>query len=527
MEYKIIIADDEADTREGIVSRIDWKSLGYSQAIEAENGQDALEKAELEKVDVVLTDIKMPFMDGLEMSRRLALLCPGVKVVVLSGFDEFEYAQEAIRLNVVEYVLKPVNVAELSEVLRRVKDILDGEINQKRNIEGLRESYRMALPLMRERFLTELMWGAVPGSQIEAQVAKFGLEMREGDVRVVVAFECEKNPKAAPVVSWELVPLSIKQLVEERLERRCRHEVFISSSAIIAVTAWDNPDPIAELASVADDICAWCAKALNVTVTAGIGRSRRKLDEIHESFQEARSALEYKVVAGGGKAIYIQDMEMLKISQAAFGAREEESLLYAIKFGGDRAIINCIDELLEKAKELGGWQRKAHILSLLSVLCRIVEKHGLEEATDEDLGSFMASIGDFGEGTRERLCRICLKLGASLSAQRETVPKFLVEKAKVFIAEHFSDRDLSVERVCEHLHVSSSYFSTIFRHETGESYVKHLTGLRMAKAVELLGQSGMKTYEVARLSGYDEPNYFSYVFKKWFGVSPTRYRSGS
>jgi two-component system response regulator YesN len=522
--YKIMIVDDEADAREGIVHRIDWGKLGFDAVIEAENGQDALEKAESLKMDVILTDIKMPFLDGLEMSRRITLLYPAVKIVLLSGFDDFKYAQEAIRLNVVEYVLKPVNVAEITQVLMRVKKLLDDGIAQRLNMRMLMESYSQALPLMRERFLTELLWGAVTDEQIAAQMEKCGLGIGDAPFRVVATFEAEKNPQATSVVSWDLVPVSIKQMLEEQLEKRCKHAVFISSAYIIAVTAWENPNPIGVLASVANDICARCAKYLNATVTAGIGRSREKISGVHESFLEARSALEYKVVAGGGKAICIQDMEMVRINHEAFGARDEERLLYAVKFGGESEICECIDSLLGQAKELGSWQRKAHMLSLLSVICRIMENHGLDEDEDGEWSKLMASLGDPGDGMRDSLRGICLRLSGSLSVQRETVPKQLTEKAKAFIASHYAEHDLSVERVCEHLHVSQSYFFTIFKQETGETFVRHLTGLRMAKACELLGQS-WKTYEVARLVGYEDANYFSYMFKKWFGMSPTRYRA--
>ncbi|MDR1537357.1 MAG: response regulator [Clostridiales bacterium] len=527
--YKVMVVDDEADAREGIARRIDWASLGFDAAIEAENGQDALEKAESCSIDVVLTDIKMPFMDGLEMSRRLIQLYPGLKIIMLSGFDEFEYAKEAIKLNVVEYVLKPVNVAELTEVFARVKKLLDDATAQQRNIDYLRQNYKNSLPLMRTRFLTELLWGAVKEKDIEPQLQEYGISVGEEQRIAVAAFSAEKMPKTNPVVSWDLISVSIQKMIEEQMEGRCKSVVFTSSSDIIAITAWASSNPISELLSIADEICARCARVLNVSVTAGVGRCYSLMREVHESFVEARAALEYKIIAGAGRAIYIRDMERMRQEKAAPGAQEEEQLLFAVKFGNSQEITECAEILAEKARDMGEWRRQAYMLSLFSVIYRIIDRYELYEEPGIKglMEKFMSSQDKWRswEWMGGWMEEICLQVRESLNAERESVPKNLVEKAKLFIGEHYSEHELSVDRLCEHLHLSQSYFSTIFRQETGASYVQYLTELRMNKAQELLRQTNGKTYEIARLVGYEEPNYFSYVFKKWFGISPTRYRS--
>ena len=157
--YKIMIVDDEAEVRQAIARKIDWRAVGFEIVADAENGRDALEKAETLDLDVVLTDIKMPFMDGLELGAELSRRKPNLKLIVFSGFDEFEYAKEAIKLIVVEYVLKPVNAAELTAILDRVRKVLDEEIEQRRNISQLTQAYQESLPLLREKFLQDLMRG--------------------------------------------------------------------------------------------------------------------------------------------------------------------------------------------------------------------------------------------------------------------------------------------------------------------------------------------------------------------------------
>ena len=166
--YRVLLVDDEEDIREGISRKMDWLGLGFSLVGEAANGQDALELAESLRPDVILTDIKMPFMDGLELCRILTDRLPAARFVVFSGFDAFEYAKQAIQMNVVEYILKPINADELSAVLRRLKDQLDRERAERRNVELLRSRYMENLPVLRELFYANLLDGRIePGTERE------------------------------------------------------------------------------------------------------------------------------------------------------------------------------------------------------------------------------------------------------------------------------------------------------------------------------------------------------------------------
>jgi two-component system response regulator YesN len=234
--YKIMIVDDEVEVREGIVRRIDWGALGFEIVAEAENGQEALEKAESLELDVVLTDIKMPFIDGLTFGTHLQRLQPSAKLIIFTGFDKFEYAKEAIKLNVIEYVLKPVNAEELSQVLMRVKSTLDSELAQRRNIEMLTEVYQKSFPLMRDHFLSELLLGTVSEQEIEAQLVHFNIPIQKAKHKVAAVFELDHKGAETPAVNRELLPISLKQLVDDRLgdagrNRLCGTERFGRRSA--------------------------------------------------------------------------------------------------------------------------------------------------------------------------------------------------------------------------------------------------------------------------------------------------------
>ena len=225
--YRVLLVDDEEDIREGISRKMDWLGLGFSLVGEAANGQDALELAETLRPDVILTDIKMPFMDGLELCRILTDRLPASRFVVFSGFDAFEYAKQAIQMNVVEYILKPINADELSAVLRRLKEELDRERAERRNMELLRSRYTENLPILRELFYTNLLDGRIePGTERE-RAARLDIDLQGEEWAVGLAYIGSDRRDA-------LSTLSVQKLLEESLTAdRCRLTLYNDWVAVI------------------------------------------------------------------------------------------------------------------------------------------------------------------------------------------------------------------------------------------------------------------------------------------------------
>lgn len=532
--YRIILVDDEEEVRKSIIKKINWEDAGFSVVGDAENGEDALEKIENLEPDVVLTDIKMPYMDGLTLTEKIRQKYPSMKVLIFSGFDDFEYAKRAIKLNVTEYILKPVNVEELTLILKRIKHNLDEEIEQKRNVNLLRESYRNSLPIIREHFLNDMIQGNVLPDVVEEKMTEYNLPVTGARKWVVAAISMETEVHMEQKTlslheEQELIPISVKQLVREKLREYCRFVLFQASSELIVLAAIDMANSQTGLIDVLGDICKETKRILEVPITIGIGHSCTELQFISHSYHSALNALGYKAIIGSGSTIYINDVEPIHDGKLLFDSKEESELIAAIKFGPKEKIGEVVQGIIGKMDEakVHVRQYQVYCLSVMNCIIRLTQQYDLDiPETLSAEGSFL----DLSKTVQRRdefyqwLLESASGINEAINEERDNTTKTIINKAKQYIMDNYQNPDLSVEMICRQLHMSPAYFSTVFKKETGQAYIAYLTEVRLNKAVELLNTTDDKTYIIASKVGYQEQNYFSYVFKKRFGISPTKYR---
>lgn len=534
--YSIILVDDEEEVRKSIIKQIDWESAGFQVVGDAENGEDALEKIEVLEPDVVLTDIRMPYMDGLTLAEKIRQRYPSTKVVIFSGYDDFEYAQKAIKLNVTEYILKPVNVEELTSILKRIKSNLDEEIEEKRNVSRLRENYRKSLPIIREQFFNDMVHRRLADDLIESKLREYDIPITGARKWIIAAIDVEKSDdRSKKTLSLheeeELIPISVMQIVREKLKSYCRFSLFQSTAeaGMVVIAALDDDNTTTGLIDVLGDICKETKRILEVPVTIGIGHSVTGLSKIAGSYQSAVEALGYKAVVGSGITIYINDMEPVGSGKLEFDNSDESDFISAVKFGPDEkieAVMVRISGKLESAR-VHYRQQQVYVFGVLNTVIQMIQQYdlNLEEILGGELG-YLSVIDklqkreEFGEW----LLKTARKMNQAINQERDMTTRQVIQQAKQYIMDNYQNPDLSVEMICRHLHMSPAYFSTMFKKETGQAYIAYLTEIRLNKAVELLNKTDDKTYVIASKVGYQEQNYFSYVFKKKFGVSPTKFR---
>ena len=311
--------------------------------------------------------------------------------------------------------------------------------------------------------------------------------------------------------------------MDERMNGSCAGGTgaFIDQMAMLLNVTTDELDRLSLLAR----------SYLGTHLVAGVGLACQGPEELHRCVEGARSALDYRALTGGGRVIYIGDLEPQSSAVLSFEEEDQRALSAAVKLGTPEQVERVVRGLMERLSQTGLSLSQCHLFLLEVVTClvRLTRSGGV--AVEKVFGSNFTgavSISDFSslEELGRWLGERCLKLHDLLGRQRTDSAWRLVEQAKEYIAGHYTDERLSVESLCAHIHLSPTYFSTLFKREVGMSFTAYVTQVRMDEAARLLRESDEKTYRIAERTGYSDPNYFSYVFKRRYGVSPSKFRSG-
>lgn len=527
-KYTVLLVDDEEEVIRVIMKKMDWEGLGFSVIGYANNGVRALEMIEEFQPDVVMTDIRMPYMDGMELANRVKAEFPAAKLLIFTGFDEFEYAREAVHLEVEEYILKPVNAVELTSVFTQLKRKMDQEISEKRNVEILQKYYIESLPLLQANFYSSLVEGGITRDKLAKYLSDYQLSFTGPYYCCLVIHTSSRQiPEDMNLL---LLSTSVQKQAEERLGEKWRAKCFAYLRNTILIVELEKENKVSELTDECDKFCRYTRRMLGADVTVGIGQVCDNILDLSRSYSSARDALSYRVIYGTARAINIKEISPQRMAKPGLTNDAELSNLFKmIRVSSEEEIIEAVNRCLENISFSAESLQHHHIaiMELVSALYRFSANQDIVvEEFFGDTGKLYRRLADMEpEELRAWLTHISLSLHHKLSSERSRSTRSLVEKAKEYIHNNYADQELSLDAICEVLGVSNSYFSTIFKKETGNSFIGYLTDYRMERASRQMIETNDKSYIIAKNVGYADPNYFSYVFKRKFGVSPSKYRT--
>ncbi|MBT2764694.1 response regulator [Paenibacillus sp. ISL-20] len=539
--YKVLLVDDEADVREGLVQEIQWGACGFTIEGTAENGREAMELAERLEPDVVITDISMPFQDGLQLASWLREFQPLCKIVILTGYDEFDYARQAITLSVDEYLLKPFSGESFTELLGKIKDKIDMEVTEREDVRQLKEHYRTSLPLLRESFLASLLTRKLPRSIIEEKTRNYGLSLNGGSylAAVMALYPASVDKEHTSSTSLrhsgdlDLMLHAMLNIAKELLDPEFLVSVFIYQDSIVLLITNDESENEAwfsEQQVTLDRLLKSILHYLKLPVTIGVGSMVRNLSDLKYSYQDALLALDYRLILGAEKVIFIDDVERPRPEGVRLDELKEQALIRSLKLGTEEelteAISHIFDELMGASCTIQDVQ--VYLLEVVTAILRSAQESGIEIEALFGAGSQLhAEIFKFSglQEAKAWLQDVCLTIRKHIASSRQHAYKDIVEKALQYTREHYGDSELSLQKLCVQLHISTGYFSAVFKREVKMTYVQYLMQLRMETAKELLRSSELKAFEIAERIGFADPNYFSFCFKKQVGISPKEYRT--
>lgn len=533
--YKVIFAEDEEPLRKAICQVIDWEKLGFQLVCEAGDGQEAYEMIQQEKPDVLLTDIYMPLMDGLELAKKVRKSNRSMKIVILTGYDKFEYAKQALEMSVNYYILKPTTPAEFSEVLVKIKEELDQEITAKRNIEQYKMKYEESLIVLRERALLNLITNShrkIHG--LNQNLQKLGIELDAKSF--VVAIAVIENKEEIAKVYWEndlyLLDFAIYNVCKECLLEYDQELILIGQEDDFVVIFKENmvcenrfEDYCVE---IMNDLRNNIQRIFNMELSVGIGDKYEQIEEITYSYKDALTALEYRPLEGMGKIIVRLDVERKESLMTQKLDDLLKKLEHFIKTGDMNAVIHQLEYIFSFIKH-ANITLNDFKTALLKMTVTIYSVYNEMVDIDEDQPMEFHDFNEVFEKEnieeiKSYYIQLCERLLKKIEDLRDNDQVNLVKRAINFILKNYSNKDLDIQFICENLHISASYFCKLFKIQTKVTIVEFITRIRLEKSKELLKTSPMKVFEISQQVGYEDQHYFSYNFRKQTGMTPTEYR---
>ena len=527
--YKTLIADDEGTVIEALTFIIEKNFPNCCSLQTAKSGRDAIEIAEHFHPDLIFMDIKMPGINGIEAMKEIKSINPATIFIVLSAYDKFDYARDAMKLGAMCYLNKPLKKDEIVQTIKEAMKQVD-QIRERRSHDlKVREKLEIVVPIIENGFVYNMIFEKNHGNDVE-EFRKL-LEIKEESGFAMVLRFCERSREEK---GENTVGISIRMNTQYGKLREIIKDFFQCAVGammgnMIAVyvpfpmiASKEEYEKRVEIVETARKMCHELGRKLDAHFQAAIG-SVYEMANAYESYHEAVRSMEY----AKGTVIHCRDLPFHK-NVTSYPILLEKELFDAIEDGNPQ-LAEC------KAEDLLVWMRREYQNLTKEVRMKVLElvlrAENLEYENNGNVDRFRARGGyldqiikaqDYEELKHwflEKIRNVCYKM----KEEKEELAVDLIRTAKEYIQRHFT-QDLSLDEVSEKVQISPYYFSKLFKKETGENFIEYLTKVRIEKAKKLLRESQMTMKEISNAVGYSNPNYFSHTFKKNVGVSPSEYK---
>lgn len=528
--YKILLVDDEQIIRDGISRNIQWEELGLELIGTCGHGVEALEKVKEVHPDIVLTDICMPFMDGIELSEEILSMHPTTKVVVLTGHDKFEYVQQAIKLKVNDFLLKPIMPRELTVILKKLVSELDYEKEKHENLKKLEEDLKHMLPLRQERFLNRLVSKPMNEKEYIEKQPMF-LKYIKAHMAVAVIDLAINDKRQMTFEEQEVHLLGIKEICDSVFSQSPGLYAFErNSERVVLIFSSDSLETLEEIIALSTDkIISMNLKHQHVNVIIGVGSIVNHYKHLSISYQDAKDALDYELIDKKKSVINISDIKNTSISDRTNYKMIMQGIEGTLKTGTIEDIEGSIDSLFDELPKfcMNINDYYIHVQNYVMTLIQILDDQGVDYKSLFDKRNPFTCVFDFKDSHRLKdwLLKLCHEVNKALTNKRESYQEIQANKARDYIHEHYHENDLSLKMICKAVGMSTSYFSAIFKEMYSMTFVEYLTHHRIERAKAMMKSTDKKNYEVAEAVGFNDPHYFSLIFKKYTGMTSTEYRA--
>ena len=530
----IMIADDEQLERQALRYIIDKNCSELHIVGETGDGTSAIRIASTQKPDIILMDIRMPEINGLEAAKVIRELLPDTVIIILTAFDEFNFAKQALSVGAVEYLLKPVRPAELVNTLTSVLARV-GQLKQKQLEEDrLRKDLEEARPFIKMSFVYDLVSGNIADlTHLKERALLLGMTAPPCAVLLADIVDFRQITRSEPEINKQLMKQNLYSVICSAVDSETLITPFYGNDILILLGARTGdsgtPREKGEILELARHIKREVNDRLGIGLTIGAGRSYRNPLDVPKSYQEAQQALRQRFYRGGNQVIHVEDFPHLDTAAFHYPFQYERNLLDKVRCGDRKQAKEAMRRLLEEifAEQANISVVKAGILELLIVLSRAAVEGGasLEQLTLLNVNCInqLMDAGDSQQVTWWLLDTLDQFMDNMLESQ-STMNARVINKACDYIEKN-CHKNLSLEEVAQTVHLSPFYFSRLFKTEQGSNFVEFLTKSRINRAKRLLQNPERTVARIALEAGYQDPSYFCRVFRQEVGLTPNQYRN--
>lgn len=517
---KLFVADDEEIIRSGIRNTIEKLSNRFVVSGEAGDGEMALPLIQELKPDILIADVRMPFMDGLDLSAMVKKAMPWVHIIIISGHDEFKYAQKAVSVGVDAYILKPINSARLLEVLAEVGDRIENEKKAYLDIEESLKRDELETTILREHFLSQLVVGALDLNEALQMAQRYDISLLSKKYVICQAL------LSAVTVGKEL---TLIRLLGNRVfgERTDCIWFLHGSDRIVFIVKGETEDAVREAAyETAELLSHELKRHLSVDISVGIGSIVNRVGELAKSYANARNVFGSGFTFKGSRIIGFDDLQNERISNE-LDASLNVPFTEQLKHATEKDLPVILDHYFTPVSDssIDSVLLRYYLLTdLIVVASRLTKEKGkIQKILSENPQKILGKASSPQE-TRDFAIELLTEMVSLRSTSAKIPYGQEIRNAKEYIDNNFSDPEMSLHTVAKKVGFSPSHFSAIFSQETGQTFIEYLTKQRIEEAKTLLSDKNKKLHDIALAIGYNDPHYFSYVFKKNTGFSPKEYR---
>lgn len=520
--YTVVVADDEEELRKALVRRVEWERIGFRVVGEAENGIEALELVEKLEPDLLLTDIQMPFVNGIALAKQVREIRPNIHIAFISGYDDFAYAQQAIQYNIISYILKPISLAEMSAELTNIKEKMDVKFREfsSQSADNM-EISAFLVPLLLDDFQEED--SEERRNRLKEFAVSCGLLNDAGKdygytVMVTRIMDEEKGNCTTP---------NNVNAIDMILRKYIKHTSFYANGRIISLLMATQRGFEKYLHILVEDITQSVKQIMGLSCCVGLSRVVMSLSDCHEAYLEASNAISY-AQKKGSNVYFISDVERTEDYDQTKVQNVINEIETILRGGTKEDMELWLEKLFEELRQkVTAATTGALMIQLVSVVLRLVYAVADGETVRELLqcSPIQEQIlyNNFNEA-RERYMKFFLTARELVSEQRQKSSEAICDRAIKLIETRYMDQELSLVSISNEIAISPNYLSSLIKKSTGSTFVDLLTGKRMEKARELLYYTSLKIKDIAEKCGYTDQHYFSYCFKKYTGTSPNACR---